>query len=140
MKRLVASGVAASLAVYGMTGCTTPSKDIATTYVSPQQYQSYDCAQLAAEDARIQARVLELRGQLDKAASKDKAAMGVGLILFWPALFALGGTKQQEEEYARLRGERDGIQQASEDKNCPDVNTPSAQQPKPTASAASAAS
>ena len=44
--------------------------------------------------------------------------MGVGMILFWPALFALGGTKEQEAEYGRLKGEYEAIQQAAIAKKC----------------------
>ena len=101
-----------------LAGCATSSKDISATYVSPVQYQSYDCQQLQAETQRIQVRVVELGGRLDQAASNDKALVGVGMILFWPALFALGGTKQQEAEYARLRGEYDAVAQASIQKKC----------------------
>jgi hypothetical protein len=36
-------------------------------------------------------------------------------------LFALGGTKQQEAEYARLTGEYDALQQAVVAKKCPGV-------------------
>lgn len=103
---------------FTLVGCSTASKDISATYVSPLQFQTYDCDQLKLEAQRIQARVIELGGRLDQAASNDKALMGVGLILFWPALFALGGTKQQEAEYARLRGENDGVQQAAIQKKC----------------------
>ena len=109
--------VACSIAV-ALGGCATASKDIATAYVTPLQYQSYDCAQLAAEVQRIQFRVTELGGRLDQAADNDKAIMGVGLLIFWPALFALGGTKQQEAEYARLKGEYDALQQASITRKC----------------------
>lgn len=105
-----------SLAFLG--ACATSSKDITATYISPTQYQSYDCQQLNAETQRLQARYIELGGRLDQAASNDKALVGVGMILFWPALFALGGTKQQEAEYARLRGENDAVQQASVQKSC----------------------
>ena len=35
-------------------GCATAAKDIAPTYVSPIQYQSYDCQQIEAENARIE--------------------------------------------------------------------------------------
>ena len=108
-----------------LAGCASSSKDISATYVSPVQYQSYDCQQLQAETQRIQARVVELGGRLDQAASNDKALVGVGMILFWPALFALGGTKQQEAEYARLRGEYDAIAQASILKKC-GIATPAA--------------
>lgn len=99
-------------------GCASSSKDIATNYVSPVQFQSYDCGQLQSEAVRIQARVSQLGGRLDEAAANDKSITGVGMLLFWPALFALGGNKQQEAEYARLKGEYDAIQQSSIDKKC----------------------
>lgn len=99
-------------------GCSTASKDITATYVSPAQFQAYDCTQLTAETQRLQARYVELGGRLDQAATNDKTIMGVGLILFWPALFALGGTKSQEAEYGRLRGEYDAVQQTLIQKRC----------------------
>ena len=104
---------------FTLAGCATSSKDIAATYVSPMQYQSYDCDQLASETQRVQVRVNQLGGRLDEAASNDKAITGAGVILFWPALFALGGTEQQEAEYARLKGEYDAVQQAAVLKKCP---------------------
>lgn len=105
-------------------GCATSSKDIASAYVSPLQYQGYDCPQLAAESSRVQQRVNQLSGRLDQAASNDKALVGVGMILFWPALFALGGTKEQEAEFARLKGEYDAVQQTSIQKKCDPVVAP----------------
>lgn len=129
MKRAIAVGVSISVALMG---CATASKDIATAYVSPMQYQSYDCDQLSSEIQRIQVRVSQLGGRLDEAASNDKAIMGVGMILFWPALFALGGTKQQEAEYARLRGEYEAIQQASVIKKCPGAVAPAQSVSSPT--------
>lgn len=109
---------AVAVACSSLAGCATASKDVPTAYVSPLQYQSYDCTQIAMEGQRLNARVSELGGRLDTAADHDKAIAGVGAILFWPALFALGGTKAQEAEYARLRGEHDAIEQASISKRC----------------------
>ncbi len=117
-RRAGAASMAAVCLLGSLTGCSTASKDISPTYISPLQYQAYDCQQLGMEVQRIQGRVTELGGRLDKAASNDAALMGVGLVLFWPALFALGGTKGQEAEYARLRGEYDAIQQAAIQKKC----------------------
>jgi len=99
-------------------GCATSSKDVAATFVSPIQYSSYDCDQLRQELVRINGRVGQLSGRLDEAASNDKAIMGIGMILFWPALFALGGTKQQEAELSRLKGEYEALQIASTSKKC----------------------
>jgi hypothetical protein len=121
MKKAIAVSVSVSIALMG---CATSSKDIAANYVSPMQYQSYDCEQLASETQRIKVRVNQLGGRLDEAASNDKAITGIGLILFWPVLFALGGTKQQEAEYARLKGEDDAVQQAVIVKKCPGAVAP----------------
>ena len=43
---------------------------------------------------------------------------GAGLILFWPALFFIGGTKEQEAEYARLKGEYEALDKVAIQKNC----------------------
>ena len=98
--------------------CATSSKQIAAAYISPMQYQSFDCQQLMAEGDRIRGRVTALGGRLDEAASNDKMLMGAGLLIFWPALFALGGTKEQEAEYARLKGESDAVTQSMIQKKC----------------------
>lgn len=99
-------------------GCATAGKNVATTYVSPIQYSNYDCDQIRQELVRINGRVNQLSGRLDEAASNDIALAGVGLILFWPALFALGGTKQQEADLSRLKGEYEALQTASTSKKC----------------------
>lgn len=120
MKKIIVATLSASIV---LTGCATASKDISPTYTSPMQYQSYNCDQLASESQRIQTRVVQLGGRLDTAASNDKAIAGVGMILFWPALFALGGTKQQEADYGRLRGEYDAVQQSAIIRKCPGMVT-----------------
>jgi hypothetical protein len=123
----ISRSVAALTAIAVLAGCATASKDVSTTYLSPVTYQHYDCEQIGAEIARVQQRAGQLAGRLDEAASNDKTIAGVGLILFWPALFALGGTKQQEAEYARLKGESDALSQAAINRKCPGaVAAPSA--------------
>lgn len=108
-----------SLAVVTViTACTTASKDIGSAYISPVQYTTYECSQLEAESSRILTRVKQLGVQLDKAAENDKAIGVAGAILFWPALFALGGNKQQEAEYARLKGEFEAAQTTAIQKKC----------------------
>lgn len=113
IKMLTITAVVASLA-----GCATASKDIASSYVSPLQYQAYDCDQIAQESIRIQTRVTELGGRLDQAAANDQGIAVAGALLFWPALFFLGGTKETEAEYGRLKGEYDALQQQANLKRC----------------------
>lgn len=121
MKKITAVLLCITMSLYG---CSTSSKNISASYASPLQFQSYDCDQLSSEAQRIQTRVSELTGRLDKAATNDKWIMTAGLLLVWPALFALGGTKEQEAEYARLKGEYDAIHQSAVMRKCPGVITP----------------
>ena len=108
MKKTTAAILACTLAI---SACSTSSKKISATYITPTQYHNYDCDQLASETQRLHPRITQLGARLDEAASNDAALMGVGMILFWPALFALGGTKEQEAEY-------EAIQQAAIAKKC----------------------
>jgi ABC-type phosphate transport system auxiliary subunit len=113
-KKIIASALIPAF----LTACATAGKDVTATYVSPVQFSSYDCEQIRQETLRIQGRANQLSGRLDEAASNDKTIAGVGMILFWPALFALGGTKQQEAELSRLKGEYDALSAASVSKKC----------------------
>src|SRR5207247_9301476 len=70
-----------------LSGCADHADKVQASYVSPLQYQEYSCHQIRAEVMRITHKLNEVAGVQDKTASNDSAAMGVGLILFWPALF-----------------------------------------------------
>jgi hypothetical protein len=75
---------------------------------------------LNTEAARIQAKLLETGGQLDKAADNDVIIAGVALLVFWPAVFFLGN-KTQEAAYGRLKGDYDAINKAAIEKKCTGV-------------------
>lgn len=112
--------------------CASHPDKIASTYVSPIQYSQHSCKQLAMELDRINTRVSELYGQLDKEANADSAQMAVGLILFWPALFMLeGGDGPQAQEYARLKGEVAAIESVGIEKEC-GLTIPKFEEPAPT--------
>lgn len=117
MKSNFKSFVSAMSVVSLLAGCATAGKDVTAAYVSPAQFSNLDCEQLRSEMSRLNGRVNQLTGRLDEAASNDKALVAGG-ILFWPVLFALGGTKQQEAELSRLKGEYDAIQTANTQKKC----------------------
>lgn len=107
-----------SLCVVLAAGCSTAAKDVAPTYASPLPYQNYSCEQIASESARLDKSANALGGRLDEAARHDRGIMVAGLLFFWPALFALGGTKEEEAEYARLRGEQQALAQTASAKGC----------------------
>lgn len=106
-----------ALSIVVITGCATSSSNITPSYVSPMQYQSFNCNQVEGEMRRISNRVRTVAEIQDKEASNDAAAMGVGLVLFWPALFFLGGS-DKEQELSQLMGQHEALQQSAIQKEC----------------------
>jgi hypothetical protein len=99
-------------------GCAKDADQVGATYVSPVLYDSYTCPQLAEEAQRVSSRAAQSAGVQDQKATNDKVAMGVGLVIFWPALLFTKGNDENTAELARLRGQMDAIEQASIKKRC----------------------
>jgi uncharacterized lipoprotein YajG len=101
-----------------LAGCATSPKDIQAAYVSPVPYQSMNCAQLSAEAQRVSAAAASAMGVQQQRASGDAVAMGVSLVLFWTAIFFVGGDKGNAAQVAQLKGQMEAIQQVNAQKNC----------------------
>lgn len=99
-------------------GCASRADDIPAAYVSPIQYQSYSCAQLQEEAARVSTRAAVASGAQNQKATNDAVATGVGAILFWPALFFIKGDAASAQEIAQLKGDMAAIEQANIQKKC----------------------
>jgi hypothetical protein len=103
---------------FALAGCATRAENISAAYVSPIQYQNYTCAQLQEEAARVSARAAIANGAQDQKATGDAVATGVGVVLFWPALFFIKGDAASAQEVAQLKGDMDAIEQANIQKKC----------------------
>ena len=106
------------LASCAIAGCASGSKEIKAAYVSPMTYDRYTCQQLVEENERIQVRISQVAGDVDKRASGDKTKMGVGLVLFWPTLFFLKGDGPETQELARLKGEHEALEKTYVERSC----------------------
>jgi hypothetical protein len=114
MKKLIAAALCVGLT----SACATNPDKISAQYVSPLAYQGYNCDQIRTELVRVSSRVSEVTGQQRKQASNDALAMGVGLVIFWPALFFLAGGSDKKDELGRLKGEYDALQVSANEKSC----------------------
>lgn len=114
MRRTTIAIIAVSVA---MAGCAKSSEDVVAQYQSPARYKNMSCDELSMELERVQASVLQLSDEQDDAATRDKVVMGVGLVLFWPALFILAAG-DEKAELSRLKGEFEALDTAYAQKNC----------------------
>lgn len=111
-----------SVAVIGtallLAGCASKAENIGAAYVSPMQYETYNCGQLTEEAQRVSARVAEMTGAQNDKATGDAVKTGVAIVLFWPAAFFMSGDGQTAAELGRLKGEKAAIEQASIRRKC----------------------
>jgi hypothetical protein len=114
MKQILLVG----LCLATLAACASRSENISAAYVSPMTYQPYSCNQLREEATRVSTRAIQVTGTQDQKATNDAVATGVGVVLFWPALFFIRGDSTTAAELARLKGEMEAIEQASIQKNC----------------------
>lgn len=111
--------VACVIAVGAALGaCAKDASQVGATYVSPVTYDSYTCAQLGEEAQRVSSRAAQASGVQDQKSTNDAIAMGVGLVIFWPAMLMTKGNDENTAELARLKGQMDAIEQVSIRKKC----------------------
>jgi hypothetical protein len=101
-----------------LAACAKDASQVGATYVSPVLYEGYTCKQLGEEAQRVSSRAAAATGAQDQKATNDKVAMGVGLVVFWPALLFTKGNDENTAELGRLKGQMDAIEQASIQKKC----------------------
>jgi hypothetical protein len=102
-----------------LSGCATQPSNVAASHVSSLKYDNVDCRRLGIEASDVESKLSSTTASLQSSANKD-AALVAGGLLFWPLWFgtAATGGKAEEQELARLKGEKIAIEQASLIKNC----------------------
>lgn len=98
--------------------CASHTNEIAPAYISPLEYEDYSCKKIKAEIARVTRRANQVAYEVNENADGDATAMGVGLVLFWPALFFIDGDTPQAQEYAELKGRFNALEEAAIEKDC----------------------
>ena len=107
------------LSIFILTKCATHPSQIDGSYVSSMTFAEYECQELNLLMAGMKERSDYLYKSQSAKSRADKWKMGVGLVLFWPALFALeGGDGLHASEYAKLKGEYEALQALSLQKGC----------------------
>jgi hypothetical protein len=101
-----------------LAGCASSSDKITASYISPMQYDNYNCRQLGEEAQRLSAHAAQAAGAQDSQATKDTIVTAAAIVVFWPAAFFVQGDKQNAAELARLKGEMEAIEQVSIRKQC----------------------
>jgi len=101
-----------------ISGCAKKAQDIKPSYVPSIEYSDKTCKQLKDEVLSTNRELRVIAGIQDDTASKDQIAMGVGLVLFWPALFFLANGDDNQRKISELKGRYDAIKLVAKRKKC----------------------
>jgi hypothetical protein len=112
------STLIAALSITLQVNCATSPNSILPAQVSPEPYLQMDCAQLAAEYARVKASLEDAQQVQTSHAQQDSTTVAVGVLLFPPIVAAVQGDRSIAADIARLKGERTAIEDAMARKNC----------------------
>ncbi|MBF0394594.1 MAG: hypothetical protein HQL38_18105 [Alphaproteobacteria bacterium] len=111
------TALAAALAM-AVSACAQNPDNIGSSYVPEAQYRNLPCEDIRVEMARMSTKVAEVTDKQRSSANTDAAMVGVSLILFWPAAFALAATSDQSAELARLKGEYEALERVHLKQGC----------------------
>jgi len=101
-----------ALAIF-LTGCAKAPEAVVPQYVSPLQYQHYDCDQLAEEISRNEIAIAEASQQQRRARNNDI----IGVILIGLPVSSLSGSNVADY-LGRLKGERDTLATVATEQRC----------------------
>jgi len=102
-----------------ISGCATRPSNVAASHVSSLKYDAVTCERLAIEADEVESKLSTTTASLESKANTDAALVAAGFLL-WPLWFgtAATGGKAEEQELARLKGEKEAISKVSLIKNC----------------------
>jgi len=110
--------VAATISIL-MSGCATNQNSDFRPYISPLKYANDDCHSLAEKAEVIDAEIRKLYPSAGPRVGQNTVAVGVGLFVFWPALFLIADTDGASSlALTQLKGEVNAISNAAAQNNC----------------------
>ena len=101
------------------TGCATRSADVAPVAASASEFITWDCSRIEDELDSVQQRAADLAYSVDERAGNNIIALGVGVMVFWPAMLAMRSNGLEATELAKLKGRYEALREAAAGKKCP---------------------
>lgn len=115
LRRPLALCVVATL----LAGCATRAVNVVPLPADPAEFAAWDCARLDDERDRVQQRAADTAYTVDERVGNNILALGMGLMVFWPAMLALRADGPEAADLARLKGRFEALQTAALQRKCP---------------------
>jgi hypothetical protein len=103
-----------------LAGCASRSVDVKPHPSDPAQFAGWRCEAMFDEMDRVQQRAADVAYAVDARHGNNVIALSVGVMVFWPALFAMRPDGPDAAELAQLKGRHDALKQAAATAGCGD--------------------
>lgn len=100
-------------------GCATRAVNVPPKPADPAEFATWGCERLSDELDAVQQRAAEVAWDVDERVGNNIVALGVGVTVFWPAMFALRPDGLEAEELARLKGRDEALRATQRRRGCP---------------------
>ncbi len=114
----VLSLLGAAAAALALAGCATRSGDVKPIPASVAEFSIWSCERIGDEIESVQKRAADLAYAVDERGGNNIVALGFGLTVFWPALFAMRPQGLEAQDLAQLKGRYEALQEAARTKGC----------------------
>jgi hypothetical protein len=102
-----------------LSACITRSGDVKPLPADPSIYATWGCAALYDETDRVRQRGAQIAYAVDERSGNNIIALGLGVMVFWPALLAMRPHGPDAELLAQLKGQDEALQAAQARSACP---------------------
>jgi hypothetical protein len=101
-----------------LSACASRSVEVKSLPVDPADFAGWACDALHDETERVQERAADVAYAVDAHAGNNLIALGVGALMFWPALLAMRPDGPDAVELAKLKGRHEALVHAAQAKRC----------------------
>ncbi|MDT7836624.1 hypothetical protein [Aquabacterium sp. OR-4] len=114
----VAATTAAALLCLLQTGCATHSSAVQPRPGDAAAYAGWPCERLFDELDAVQQRAADVAYAVDSRAGNNMIALGLGVMVFWPALLAMRPDGEEAQQLAELKGRFEALRAAAQTQAC----------------------
>jgi hypothetical protein len=101
-----------------LSACAEQAQRVPATYIPSVVYRGANCQELYNERVTLAGYVRHVTAEQRKAAQSDTVFFTAGVLIVWPALFALPMSVDQSAQLASARGHYDAISKAMIEQGC----------------------
>jgi len=111
--------VQAAVLLCAATGCATRSSDVPPQNTDPAEFTSWKCERIDEETDRVQLRAADVAYAVDARVGNNMIALGLGVMVFWPALLAMRPDGLEAQELSALKGRFEALRSVAQQRGCP---------------------